>query len=336
MRKLWIAITSFAFIISVLSMALFLHVRSTKASGVSCTPTGFSRDGINLTAAIIDPTNALSGMVDATGCNIGVYFGPGATGNINGATVFGANYFGIVNNGANVAINGTSIHDIGESPFNGDQHGVAIYFTYQSGATGKITNNHIWNYQKAGIVVNGTNDSAIIRDNTVNGLGPIGFIAQNGLQIGYGAQASVMNNTVTGNSYTGTSTVSGGIIVLGGGCYGSPYATGTQIVGNTVIGNDVGIWLTNLQSDCMSPPATQTNIKVVNNAIRNDSVNNDYGGFGYQAGIADQGDNDKMINNTITGAGYNPATSATAYLIWIDASTTFTNRPKIHANSFGP
>ncbi|MEO7077132.1 MAG: hypothetical protein ABI068_17690 [Ktedonobacterales bacterium] len=316
-----------------LAFATVLSLHAPKAlASVNCTPTNFYRDGINLTAALINPASTVSGDVDASGCNIGVYYSAGVTGTVDGATIHNATYYGVVNNGGAVNVTNSSIHEIGESPFNGDQHGVAVYWVYGSAATGSITNNMIWDYQKGGIVVNGVGSSADIRGNTVKGFGPINFIAQNGIQIGYGAAATVMSNTVSGNSYTGTSTVSGGIIVVGGPCYGAAYTTGTHIVGNTVVNNDVGIWLTNIDADCVSAPTTATNIKVVNNTISNDAVNNNYGGFGYQAGVADQGYNDKIIHNTISGAGYNPATSATAYLVAIDASSSFTNKVKVHAN----
>lgn len=294
--------------------------------------TGFYRDGINLTAASINPTGTVSGDLDATGCNIGVFYGAGSTGVVNGANIHNANYFGVVNDGGNVTVENSSIHDIGETPLNGDQHGVAVYWVYGASGTGSITNNQIWNYQKGGIVVNGVGSVANVTGNTVTGQGPVNYIAQNGIQIGYGASATVMRNTVTGNSYTGTSTVSGGIIVVGGPCYGAAYTTNTQIAGNTVVNNDVGIWLTNIDADCVSAPTTQTNIHVVNNTISNDGLHNNYGGTGYQAGVADQGDNDKIIHNAISGAGYDPATSATAYLVAIDAASSFTNHAKIHAN----
>src|SRR5689334_11458542 len=73
------------------------------AHAATCTPTGFFRDSINMTAALINPGN-VTGNVDATGCNIGVYYGPGASGRVNGANIYGANYFGVVNNGAAVNI----------------------------------------------------------------------------------------------------------------------------------------------------------------------------------------------------------------------------------------
>ncbi len=40
----------------------------------TCMPTGFVRDGVDLTAARIG--GDVTGPVDATGCNIGVYYGP--------------------------------------------------------------------------------------------------------------------------------------------------------------------------------------------------------------------------------------------------------------------
>ncbi|MEY2527967.1 MAG: hypothetical protein QOJ05_57, partial [Verrucomicrobiota bacterium] len=58
--------------------------------------------------------------------------------------------------------------------------------------------------------------------------------------------------------------------------------------------------------------------------ITNDAVTN---GYGYQAGISDQGNNDKLINNTISGTGY---TSPGMYTI--DASSPYAARPKVHAN----
>jgi hypothetical protein len=64
-----------------------------------------------------------------------------------------------------------TISDIGEKPFNGTQHGVAIYWAFGSAATGDIQNNYIWNYQKGGIVVNGPSASSHIQQNVVVGLG---------------------------------------------------------------------------------------------------------------------------------------------------------------------
>lgn len=313
------------------------------AHAATCTPTGFYRDGINMTAAQINPSGTVSGDVDASGCNIAVYYDNG-TGNVNHADIHGSNYFGVLVNGdtgnATVNITNSKVHDIGETPLNGTQHGVGIYYRgFGTGmAAGNIWNDQLFNYQKGGIVANGAGTTADIKDNIVTGQGPVNYIAQNGIQVGYGANAQVTNNTVTGNSYTGANNAaSGGILVVGGPCYGDAYTTGTQIVKNTLKGNDIGVWLSNVDGDCVSAPATQTNIKVVNNTISNDAVNNTSGyGYpkGYQAGIADQGNNDKLVNNKISGAGYAPQNTGSIYSTQIDADASFTNSAKVHANRF--
>lgn len=326
---------------SVMIATAVVSMSGTPRAASTCTPTGFIRDSINLTAALVNP-GVVNGPVSTT-CNIGVYYGPGASGEVKNADISGANYFGIVVDGSSgstsVDILDSEIHDIGESPLNGSQHGVGIYYAaFNDGgsASGKVSGNHLYRYQKGGIVVNGSGANALVQNNQVEGVGAVGYIAQNGIQFGYGASGSATKNTVTGHSYTGTSTVSGGIIVVGGPGYGTcpdgnpcAYTTGIQIVQNTLRDNDIGVFLTNLQADS-SAPADQTNIKVVNNTISNAALTNNYGGFGYQAGVSDVGNNDKIINNKISGQGYSP--SLTAYTLPIDADVSFTNRPKVHAN----
>ena len=328
--------------LAAIAATLLTTTPGAKATAV-CTPTGFNRDGINMTAALINPSS-VTGVVNATGCNIGVYYGPGSNGVIKNAEIYGANYFGVVANGdtgdVTVDVLTSNIHDIGESPHDGTQHGVGIYwrgFFAGGGVTGRIVGNTITKYQKGGIVTNGTGVQANIFDNTVTGDGHVTFTAMNGIQIGYGASASVMRNRVSRNSFIGSSdgTASGGILVVGGAGYGTcpdgndcPYTVNTKVTDNILVNNDVGVYLSNLAAD-FSAPLTATNIKAVNNTISDDQCFN----FSYQAGISDVGNNDKMINNKISGPGYvgcpttyNPSGAA------VDADASFTNRPKVHAN----
>jgi parallel beta-helix repeat protein len=325
---------------SKIALAAGVLVLMPLTAAATCTETGFFRDSINMTAAMINPVGTVTGTVNATGCNIGVYFSTGK-GRIQQADIYNANYFGVLVNGdaENVAvdIDDSQIHDIGETPFNGAQHGVAVYyraFFLGGSATGTISGNTIFNYQKGGIVVNGSGASAVVTDNVVTGLGPVNFIAQNGIQFGFGGTGSAMRNTVTGNSYTGSSAASGGILVVGGAGYGDcpdgnpcPYSVGARIIGNTAKDNDVGVFLSNLRVD-FSAPETATNVKVVNNILSNCCVTN---GFIYQAGVSDVGNNDKIINNKISGTGYDPATIPGSTFA-VDADVSFTNRPKVHAN----
>src|SRR3954447_21326196 len=70
------------------------------ALAASCKPTGFVRDGIDLTAAQIGGT--VGGPVDGTGCDIGVY-NPAS---VTSADIHGARYYGVVVNGGNVNVTG--------------------------------------------------------------------------------------------------------------------------------------------------------------------------------------------------------------------------------------
>ena len=298
------------------------------ASAQTCTATGFTKDGINMTAARINPEGTVTGVVDAAGCNIGVYYDHTGLGGTVKAEVKNANYFGVVVNGdaGSVAVDviGSKIHDIGESPLNGTQHGVAIYYsalTLDGSATGKVSGNDLSKYQKGGIVVKGTGANVIVSGNKVTGEGRVAYIAQNGIQFSNGASGSAMKNTVTAHAYIGSNNAaSGGILVVGGACYGQPLTTGIQIAQNTLTNNDVGVYLSNLDTDCLAP-ADQTNVKVVNNIISNDAFTNL---FPYQAGVSDVGNNDKILNNTISGLGYE------GLGVRIDADLSFTNRPKVH------
>jgi parallel beta-helix repeat protein len=301
------------------------------AAAASCTETGFFRDNINMTAAQIGGN--VTGSLDAGGCNIGVYYDNTTTGNVTGATIFGANYFGVVANGdvGNVSVNVTNstIRNIGETPLNGSQHGTAIYYRAlgTGTASGTISGNPLSDYQKGGITVNGA-VSATITNNIVTGQGPVDYIAQNGIQVGYGAKATVSGNTVTGNAYTGANLASSaGILVVGGPCFGTglAYTVTLTITKNTLTGNDVGVWLFNADAAC-NATTIKTNNSVKINTISNGAVTNTTGlsaTCGYQAGIADNGNKDLIVNNSISGTGYtqqNPDCIGTtpAYLRFID------------------
>jgi hypothetical protein len=327
------------------------------ATAATCTPTGWVRDSINMTAAQIG--NNVSGSLDATGCNIGVYYGPlydsGTTypvtqgtftgqapsGNVSGATISNANYFGVVVNGdvapLSVNVTGTTINHIGETPLDGTQHGVAIYYrAFGSTASGTISGDTLTNYQKGGITVAGS-VSATITNNMVTGQGAVPYIAQNGIQVGYGAKATVSGNTVSGNAYTGaTGASSAGILVIGGPCYGATTVNLT-ITKNTLTTNDVGIWLFNANATCDGPVTTKTNNTVKFNTISDAAVTNTTGhttspACGYQAGIADVGHKDLIVNNTISGPGYTPQTpdcsgTPAAFLRHIDLDSSARAKP---------
>jgi hypothetical protein len=192
-------------------------VSVTSSASAICTPTGFMRDNQNLTAAQIG--GPVTGTLDALGCNIGVYYDSANGGSVSGADISGANYFGVLVNGTTVNVTNSSVHAIGEVPLNGSQHGNAI--VYLNGAKGTISGNHVFNYQKNGITVSGVNangtvpgpaTSASVLNNVVTGEGHVAYIAQNGIQISYGASGTVTGNTVSGNWYTGPTYTACGLL----------------------------------------------------------------------------------------------------------------------------
>jgi Right handed beta helix region len=199
----------------------------------SCTATGFVRDGIDLTAARMG--GSVTGAVDATGCDIGVYNPT----RVSNADIHGARYYGVVVNGKAVNTTNSKIHQIGEKPFDGTQHGRAIL--YLNGASGTISGNKVYAFQKNGIEVRGVNadgstpgprTSATVASNVITGQGPIDYIAQNGIVILGNATATVKDNTVSNFSYTPDGTEATGLL---------SDAVKVTVSGNKFVGTEVRI-----------------------------------------------------------------------------------------------
>jgi len=318
---------------------VFIHApvsSPARAQGSGCVATPYS----GLTAARVNPGNVYSDSINATGCDIGIYYS-GTEAEVSNTTVHGARYFGIMVHGDNshtvVDILDSDINTIGDNPQNGNQRGVAVYyraFFATGSATGRVSGNHIWKYQKGGIVVNGPGSNVQVQSNEVEGYGPISWIAQNGIQFGYGSSGSAMKNTVSGHAYTGPGWASGGILVVGGAGYGvcpdgspCPYTTGIQITRNTLVNNDVGAFLSNWGASTI--PEDKTNVKVVNNVITHDGSGQN--GICYQAGVSVVGNNDKVINDTISGLGYTPGGTSCSFSVSVDADPAFSTKTKVHA-----
>jgi hypothetical protein len=75
-----------------------------------------------------------------------------------------------------------------------------------------VTGNTVSDYQKTGIRASGS-VSATINSNVVTGVGPVNYIAQNGIQVSFGATAVVKMNSSSGNNYTPASYVACGFLI---------------------------------------------------------------------------------------------------------------------------
>jgi hypothetical protein len=223
-----------------------------------------------------------------------------------GSSTSGSIDFGIwVNGGAGLNVTATTISDIRDNPVTNAQTGLGIMVGSSSlnqvGLAG-IIGDTIFNYQKGGIVVANPGSNALIEENTVTGLGNITVIAQNGIQVGDGATATVTLNTVSGNEYSGpgstpnliapgTTIQADGILLLNPG-------GNVTVSFNNVFGNDAGI-------SSLIPGFTA--IILANGVVQNRFENI----------VLDQG-NQSVTINTVNGGNigvavvsYNGATGAT-------------------------
>lgn len=294
-------------------------------------PDGFTLNGAGHTITAVDPLgdHFRGGVVQNGGATANVRDLRITSNNLVDVCEAGADRLrGIIFDGASGSITGNEIFNLNRGA-SGCQEGNAIevrnFGSSPLTARVVIDSNTVTGYQKTGIVANGNVD-ATITDNTVAGGAPVSNIARNGIQIGFGATGMVKRNNVSGNSYTGPD-VSGGILIVGGPLYGGDFCRNVQIMQNTISESDVGVYISQYEAD-FSAPATATNIKIVNNVISKAGVTN---GYVYQAGVSDVGNNDKIITNRISGAGYEPTTLPGATFS-VDADPSFTNRPKVHAN----
>jgi parallel beta-helix repeat protein len=121
----------------------------------------------------------------------------------------------------------------------GCDSGAAVVVQGGGSATVKVSviSNDISGYQRAGIVVNEPGARATIRDNTVTGLGSTSQVAQNGIQVGYGAFAKIQKNVVQNNvtPVPGSCHFDSGNLVF--------ESNGGAIIGNTFTGNTAGVYI---------------------------------------------------------------------------------------------
>jgi parallel beta-helix repeat protein len=126
---------------------------------------------------------------------------------------------------------------------NGIQMGIGVLVGGNSGGvftagSATISSCTISGYQKGGIVVENTGSTATITNNVVKGAGVNNAIAENGIEVGFGATANINNNSISNNIYGLASTTgfeAADILLYQPGA-------GTTVSNNSVTKSDVGIW----------------------------------------------------------------------------------------------
>lgn len=207
---------------------VFNTVGTTMTLTGSCTtdatifvPNGFTLDGAGFTITAIDPPGGhfLGAVIKNDG---------GTTAHVKNVKVMTSGLANVCDGGAD-RLRGILFESAGGSIVNtqvvnvnqgqsGCQEGNGIEVrnlpfddTTDNDVLVEIRDNTVMGYQKNGITANGS-VFATVTDNTVIGAGPIDYIAQNGIQIGFGARAVVSGNVVLRNDYTPTSFVACGIL----------------------------------------------------------------------------------------------------------------------------
>ena len=158
---------------------------------------------------------------------------------------------GVAYYNAGGTIQNNTIMDITDTPLDGMQRGVGIYAYNADGSprTLDVIGNTILDYQKNGMALSGNNLVVDVENNTVIGAGPTDQIAQNGIQVSYGATGKVKGNKVSGNYWTGKYAGPGnndpasdpnadsaaGILVY------EPGSSTIEIANNTLTDNQIGI-----------------------------------------------------------------------------------------------
>ncbi len=158
---------------------------------------------------------------------------------VDGAGKGNANYrfIGIGFHNAGGTVDTVEVFGIRDTPFSGSQHGVAIYAYNEDGTprTLTISNSFLHDFQKNGMALVGSGLTVRVEGNTVVGVGPSGTIAQNGIQVTYGAGGIISGNVVRDIWWTGPTWTASGILA-------GDTSADLEIVGNEVTNSQTGIY----------------------------------------------------------------------------------------------
>jgi nitrous oxidase accessory protein NosD len=189
------------------------------------------------------------------------------------------------------------------SSLSGCQSGNAIEVESSGSGHSSVTirDNTVDTYQKNGITANEPGTRVSIDANTVTGVGPTIGAAQNGIQIGFGAQGQISRNAIANNVYSpcvSTATCpanASGILIY--------QSDGISVDHNTVGANQVGIFVAAnnavVDYNTVFHSVVLDGIALVgnsNSASFNDVSNSD------DAAVYVQGNNNGIFNNEFTGA----------------------------------
>jgi parallel beta-helix repeat protein len=227
-------------------------------------------------------------------------------GSANGLTACGPTLIGILYQDASGSIEHNFVRHVRlGSTLPGCQSGDAI--DVESSSSGQsnviIANNSVDSYQKNGITGNEPGTKVDITGNAVTGLGPTTGAAQNGIQIGFGAQGRVTNNAVADNVYSPCESAAdcasnaAGILIY--------QSDGVRVERNTLGSNQVGIFVAanngDIAENIVFHSVALDGIALVGNG---NSVSSNDISSSDDAAVYIQGNNNTISNNEFTGAAF--------------------------------
>lgn len=223
----------------------------------------------------------------------------------SGITGCSPDLFGIAFQNASGAIQRVTVRNFKLAPdLNGCQSGTGIFVQSGGGQTSNVAigNSSIHDYQKNGITADEIGTEVAVRFNVVTGLGSTNGAAQNGIQIGFGAQGAIHQNTVTNHIWAGCTeaatctAVATDILVV--------QSDGVSVTGNTAGVSQVPIFIAGNLARVSGNSAFSA---LIFDAIRlegsQNTAKNNVIFSGTESGIFIDGNDNVVTGNTITEAG---------------------------------
>jgi parallel beta-helix repeat protein len=227
-------------------------------------------------------------------------------GSANGLTACGPTLIGILYQDASGSIAHNAVRNVRlANDLTGCQSGLAIDVESSSSGQSSVTiaDNSVDGYQKNGITADEPGTEVFVTDNAVTGLGPTTGAAQNGIQIGFGAQGRVTNNVVADNIYSPCESAANcpsnatGILIY--------QSDGVRVERNTVGSNQVGIFVAanngNIAGNTVFHSVALDGIALVGNG---NSVSSNDISTSDDAAVYIQGNQNTVFDNEFTGAAF--------------------------------
>lgn len=270
-----------------------------------------SRDNLTLTGgpnttieapSNIDTTGAPCGTSSTSGVRAAVICVHDAAGvtlqnlNVNGAGRGNnnGNFYGVFYLNAGGALKNSSVVGIRETPFSGNQRGIAVGADVTASTGGRrtlvVTGNRIEDFQKQGTSLYGDIDLTV-SGNTITGNGPQATTAQNGIVAGLGATGTISGNAISGFECN-VSDASGGCGPLENSTTGPYQSGGIEPVADAGDGTNLAV-THNTVSDSDVGILSEAPGAISGNTVKNNRYAGIYADFGAVP----------VTDNTVTGGG---------------------------------